>query len=337
MRDESKTSAPRDDAPSPDLKLPRHQDAADFERALHDPAWREAAATICARHRIRREPLRRSPQGENVIYFAGESHVIKIYGPARDQHARERASLRFAAGLRLGVATPEVLHEGELEGRPYLVLTRLAGTLMRDVWPEVGAEERIEIASQLGAAMRELHAHQPPAQEPALARDWAAFVARQAGESVARQRALGANPEWLASLPAFFESRLPLLPQEFAPVLLHGDIHPGNLLLARDAAGRWRASGLFDFGDSFSGPAEYEFVAPGVLMVQGDRASQRALLTAYGYADSQLDETLRARLMLLTLLYECSDLRKYALRLSPDAVHLTLAQLEAAIWTFERN
>ncbi|HLL74936.1 MAG TPA: aminoglycoside phosphotransferase family protein, partial [Pyrinomonadaceae bacterium] len=243
-------------------------------------------------------------------------------------------SLRFAAGKRLGVATPEVLHEGQIEGWPYLVMTRLAGVLMRDVWREVEAEERIEIVSQLGAAMRELHAHRAPADEPALARDWAAFVGRQVGESTGRQRALGANPEWVASLPGFFESRLPLLPREFAPVLLHGDIHPGNVLLARDASGRWRASGLFDFGDSFNGPAEYEFVAPGVLMVQGDRALQRAMLRSYGYADSQMDETLRARLMLLTVLYECSDLGKYALRLSPDAPRLTLAELEAAIWTF---
>jgi hypothetical protein len=47
-----------------------------------------------------------------------------------------------------------------------------------------------------------------------------------------------------------------------------------------------------------------------------------------------MDETLRARLMLLTVLYECSDLCKYALRLAPGAVNLTLPELEAAIWAF---
>jgi hypothetical protein len=38
--------------------------------------------------------------------------------------------------------------------------------------------------------------------------------------------------------------------------------------------------------------------------------------------------------MLLTVLYECSDLRKYASRLAPEAVNYTLDELEAAIWTF---
>jgi len=58
------------------------------------------------------------------------------------------------------------------------------------------------------------------------------------------------------------------------------------------------------------------------------------MLLAYGYTATQLDLNLRARLMLLTILYECSDLRKYATRLSPEAINLTLDELERAIWTF---
>jgi hypothetical protein len=58
------------------------------------------------------------------------------------------------------------------------------------------------------------------------------------------------------------------------------------------------------------------------------------MLLAYGYGEEELDLTLRARLMLLTILYECSDLRKYALRLAPGAVNLSLRELEAAVWTF---
>ena len=117
------------------------------------------------------------------------------------------------------------------------------------------------------------------------------------------------------------------------PVLLHGDVHPGNVLVKR-IDGHWQITGLFDFADSFCGFHEYEFVAPGVLMVQGNRELQRQMLLAYGYREDELDLGLRARLMLLTVLYECSDLRKYAMRLAPSAIHLPLAELEAAIWRF---
>jgi hygromycin-B 7''-O-kinase len=204
---------------------------------------------------------------------------------------------------------------------------------MRKVWSEMKERERFEIVSRLGIVMRELHAHAAPLSQVALNRDWRGFVERQARESVERQRACGANLQWLESLPALLAARLELLPTEFKPVMLHGDVHPGNVLL-KGRGGRWQVTGLFDFGDSFCGFHEYEFVAPGVLMVQGRRELQREMLLAYGYREAELDLNLRARLMLLTILYECSDLRKYALRLAPEAVNLTLDELEAAIWTF---
>ena len=204
---------------------------------------------------------------------------------------------------------------------------------MREVWPTVEARQQLEIVSRLGVALRELHARPAPLAPPELNRDWHGFVESQAHASSERQRACGASLEWLESLPAYLDERRELLPARFAPVLLHGDVHPGNVLL-KERGGRWEPAALFDFGDSFCGFREYEFVAPGVLMVQGRRELQRALLTAYGYKEAELDLTLRARLMLLTILYECSDLRKYALRLAPGAVNLTLAELEAAVWTF---
>lgn len=313
------------------MKLPVITDADAYRRHFHDGVWRQAAAAVCARHDLSDESLRRSPRGENIIFLQDNRLVIKIFAPFRDNYSREAAALDYARG-RLGIETPELLHAGELDGWPYLVMTQLRGHASPEVWAGVPSRDRLEIVSRLGTAMRELHAHDAPLQT-ALNRDWHGFVERQARTVVERQRAAGANPEWLASLPAFVAERLALLPAGSEQVFLHGDIHAGNLLLAEEG-GRWRVTGLIDFGDSLCGFHEYEFVAPGVLMVQGDAELQRAMLLAYGYKESDLDSALRARLMLLTVLYECSDLRKYALRLAPEAVNLTLAELESAIWRF---
>jgi hygromycin-B 7''-O-kinase len=315
------------------LKLPDITDAAAYQRQFQSDAWRRMAEMICARHGISHARLKRSAQGENVIFLVDETYVVKIFAPFRESYAREIAALNYAQG-KLSINTPELIHTGEFEGWPYLVMTQLAGRASREVWAETDGRDRLEIISQLGNAMSELHAHAAPLQN-ALDRDWPGFIQRQALSSVERQRSCGASPAWLESLPAYIAARLPLLETNYRPVFLHGDIHAGNLLLV-EQGGRWRINGLIDFGDSLCGAKEYEFVAPGVLMVQGDAELQRALLLAYGYAEAQLDLELRARLMLLTILYECSDLRKYALRLSPAAVELTLDELERAIWTFTR-
>lgn len=312
------------------LKLPVISDAAGFVSHFNDDAWPEAAAAICARHHLRHSSLRRFRQGENIIFSVDERLVIKIFAPFRNCYEREKAALEFV-GDKLSVHTPAILHAGEIEGWSYLVMTRLAGLSAKDVWPEMKLHERMEIASALGAALKSLHNLKTPLAQPAL--NWQSFIERQALACLERQRACGANPEWLKSLPGLIETRLKLLHAEHEPVFLHGDVHAGNLRLSQEQ-GRWKLTGLFDFADSLCGLREYEFVAPCVLMLQGSCELQRAFLLAYGYEESGLDETLRARLMLLTVLYECSDLRKYALRLAPEAVHFTLAELEAAIWRF---
>ncbi|MDT4968502.1 MAG: hygromycin-B 7-O-kinase [Acidobacteriota bacterium] len=314
------------------FKLPISTEPGDYDTNFNSNVWQRAAEIICKRHRLSYSHLRRSPIGENIIFLVDDTLIIKIYAPVRDQYRREKAALEFAATASLSIETPQVRHSGELEGWKYLVMTQLSGLPMKEVWPELASSEQLDMASQLGMVMKELHAHAAPA-DGALNRDWHGFVERQARESVERQRACNANPEWLESLPEFLAARLEMLPADFEPVLLHGDVHFGNLLV-RKTEGKWRITGLFDFADSFCGFREYDFVAPGVLMVQGRRELQRAMLRAYGYEEADLDPGLRRRLMLLTVLYECSDLRKYALRLAPDAINLTLEELESAIWTF---
>jgi len=92
--------------------------------------------------------------------------------------------------------------------------------------------------------------------------------------------------------------------------------------------------GLFDFADSLKGFYEYEFVAVGVLMIQGQGELQREFFRAYGYRDDEINEELRRRMMLLTILYEHSSLTRYAARLGPSSENLGLEQLEGAIWSF---
>jgi hygromycin-B 7''-O-kinase len=301
----------------------------DFTQHFYNEIWLPTAKTICERHLISYQLLQRAESGEHVVFLVDDCLIIKIYKPFRKGFRREKIGLEFASG-KTSLPIPKILFEGEIETFNYLVLTRQKGVLMtRENWLKLDARNQIEIVSQLAAGLKELHL----CNSDAIDFDWQNFVRHQSVVTFERQKSSGANNKILERLPGYLEENLQLLPKDNLNVFLHGDIHFGNLRLI-ETDGNWRISGLFDFADSLCGFYEFDFVAIGVLMIQGQGKLQREFFRAYGYQESEIDETLRRRLMLLTILYDCSDLRRYALRLKPEAVDYTLDELERGIWAF---
>ncbi|HYP51039.1 MAG TPA: hypothetical protein VEQ34_08875, partial [Pyrinomonadaceae bacterium] len=181
------------------LKIP----SAEFYKRtdFYSDAWQAAATEICLRHKIAFSELRRAEQGENIIFFVDERFVIKIFVEPRNNFPREKASLEFAHG-KTGLQTPEILFVGEIEGFPYLVITQLAGVLMREIWENLEDREKFPAVEQLAVAARELHSHSVPA-DFGFQRDWGEFVRGQSIETHERQQRGGVNAEVLAALPEF--------------------------------------------------------------------------------------------------------------------------------------
>ena len=301
----------------------------DFDRAFNDPVWLTVAEQIFREHRIEFRDLKRAEHGENIVVLVDDAFVLKIYTPKKNGFNRERAALEFAQG-RTSIPISQITAEGEFEGFYYLVTDRLPGRLMlRPEWLTLGRSAQIGLLTQLAYGLKELHSHE--ASE--IHFDWREFIEIQVESVMERQRIAGGNPEWLESLPKYLETYLPLLPERPPSVFMHGDVHFGNLHLTEDRA-RPVISGLYDFADSLTGFHEYEFVAIGVLMIQGQGDLQREFFRAYGYRDSEINLKLRRRMMLLTILYEHSSLKRYAERLGPGSDLLTLNELEKAIWNF---
>ncbi|HEY8562763.1 MAG TPA: aminoglycoside phosphotransferase family protein [Pyrinomonadaceae bacterium] len=306
------------------MKLPRR---ADFARFAGDPVWRQAAESICQNHQIAYRDIIRAAQGDNIIFMVDDRFVVKIYNPRGTGAEREKIALENA---RTNLKIPEIVASGAIEEYRYLILTQLGGEqIKRDEWLKMDESEQIPILARLAEALRELHA----SDAARIEFDWENFIERQAATCYERQKSCGVNDRLLAEIPAYLEENLRLLPRNVDPVFLHGDVHFGNLRFA-ESNGKLEISGLFDFADSLKGFHEYEFVAVGVLMIQGQGALQREFFRAFGYAEHEIDEELRKRLMLLTMFYECSDLRRYAIRLRPEAVEYSLLELEREIWNF---
>jgi hygromycin-B 7''-O-kinase len=311
------------------MNFPIITDEQDFNRHFQSEIWHDVAENICRRHKIAYRELQRSESGEHIVFLVDDLFIVKIYTPFRRGFQRERAGIEFARG-KTSLPVPEIIFEGEIEQFDYLVLTRLPGvSINREMWLDFESRQQIEIVAELAAGLKQLHLQ----SNRAIDFDWRKFIEYQAGATFDRQKASGVNSRILERLPAFLEENLKLLPTGDFRVFLHGDVHFGNLRFI-EKNGRWRISGLFDFADSLAGFHEFEFAAITLLMIQGQGALQREFFAAYGYAENDINEALRRRLLLLTILYDCSDLRRYALRLKPEAVDYTLDELERAIWNF---
>lgn len=314
------------------MKFPTIITKQEFDKHFKNNAWIDAAKQICGRHQISFKELKRTERGEHIVFLVDETRVIKIYRPFRKGFEREKAALEFANG-KTSLKTPEIVATGKYKDFDYIVMTHLAGeSITRELWLTLPKNEQIAVLTQLAVGLKELHSH----NAQSFAFDWHKFVAFQAGIAVERQIAAGVNPQWIKKLPAFIETNLKLLPENPRTVFLHGDVHFGNLRL-QNLNGEWQISGLFDFADSLSGFYEFDFLAVGILMIQGQSQLQREFFKAYGYAEKDLDESLRKRLMLLTLLYECSDLRRYALRLAPKPLIFRLINWKNQFGVFAKQ
>lgn len=313
------------------MKFPDIKNEEQFDEHFQSGIWSDAARQICRRHQISFIELKRAENGEHIVFLIDDSAVIKIYRPFRRCFEREKKALEFVAGRTI-FKIPEIIQIGAIENFDYILMTQLSGAaLTRGAWLTLPKSEQAAFVSKLAVGLKQIHLLDADAFDC----DWSEFVEERANTFVQRQIAHGVNSPIIRSLPAFIETNLRLVPKDSPTVFLHGDVHFGNLRFQK-SGGERRISGLFDFADSRRGFHEYDFLAVGILMIQGQAEIQREFFKSYGYAENELDESFRRRLMMLTMLYETSDLRRYALRLKSEAVNFTLEELERAIWSFAK-
>ncbi len=201
--------------------------------------------------------------------------------------------------------SPEILFEGERDGWPYLVITRLSGIVASEVWPALPEDQKERVLGQIGATIAEVQ-RVPVGELSRIEPRWDQFIATQIAGCRARHTRLGLPQKFLDGLDDLLREVPTLIPLNAPPVILVGEYIPENFLLSRDGVG-WRLSGLFDFGDVMTGWGEYDLLGPSAFMAAGMARRVRSLLEGFGYSAADIDATLKRRLMALMLLHRASD------------------------------
>lgn len=243
--------------------------------------------------------------GTNLVVALDARLILKIFPPMlRSQFVSERGSLSQLRG-RLSLPVPEIVAEGERDGWPYLVLTRLDGTVGSEVWSSLPEEQKERVLAEIGATIAEVQ-RVPPGMLGEIEPRWGTFVRRQMAGCRARHERLGLKQKFLDGLDDLLRVAADLIPLDSPPVILTGEYIPENFLLAEDR-GQWRLAGLFDFGDVKTGWGEYDLLGPSAFMAAGRPRRVRSLFEGFGYSRADVNFALKRRLMALMLLHHASD------------------------------
>jgi hygromycin-B 7''-O-kinase len=242
--------------------------------------------------------------GTNLVVGLGDEPILKIFPPIhRDQFVSERASLTQLQS-RLSIPIPQLLFAGERDGWPYLVITRLHGTVGSEIWPTLPEDQKERVLGQIGATIAEVQ-RAPLGALANIEPGWPRFISKQIEGCRARHTRLGLPQKFLDGFDDMLRDAGSLIALE-RPVILIGEYIPENFLLSRDGNG-WRVAGLFDFGDVMTGFGEYDLLGPSAFMTAGIKRRVRSLLEGFGYSDADINPAMKRRLMALMLLHRVSD------------------------------
>jgi len=266
--------------------------------------WLPAALDIARGYRLPHADPHPFLTGTNLV-VALDGLVLKIFPPVlRAQFVSERASLAQLRG-RLSLPIPEIVHEGERDGWPYLVITRLRGMLGAEVWPTLPEDQKERVLGQIGATIAEVQ-RVPIGELSRIEPRWEQFMRKQIAGCRARHRRLGLPQKYWDGLDEMIRDAPTLIPMRATPVILTGEYIPENFLMSREG-GDWRLSGLIDFGDVLTGWGEYDLLGPSAFMTAGMPRRVGSLFRGFGYAPEEVTPTVRRRLMALLLLHRVSD------------------------------
>lgn len=288
------------------MRLP---DFADYESFN---AWRldtqrslPAAMDIARSHGLSSSAPHVFITGSNFVVGLDDRLILKIFPPLlRRQFVSERAALSALRG-RLTVTIPEIVVEGERDGWPYLVITRVPGVLGKEAWPLLTETQKERVLFELGRTIAEVQ-RAPVGALASIEPRWDRLMQGQIAGCRARHARLGLAQKFLDDLDNLLRDAAALIPMQPEAVIITGEYIPENLLL--DISDEdCRLGGVIDFGDVMTGCREYDLMGPSAFMAAGRPRRVRSLFGGYGYSRTDMTFEMKRQLMALLMLHRFSD------------------------------
>jgi hygromycin-B 7''-O-kinase len=295
-----------------------------------EAVWLPAMHAICQRHGLDPASLSFAPPGSNVVFWAGQDLVIKLFAPMWQADAAKEARWLDTLSTQTQVHIPRVVARGDLEGWPYLLLSRVPGIPLDEIWADLTFEGQLRIAASLGACIAVLHRVAVADIENGR-NEWLTFRQSQLLNCPANQSRLGLDPAWVDQIATWIERLPPLSAKQPDLVLVNGDLNPEHLLCEQDGQG-WHVTGFIDYADAIIAHPYYDLVRPGFIM-KASPLLRRAMLLAYGFSSTDLSPALSDELFAYTLAHRFASIPETLGELDRAAPR-SLAGLVKTLWGF---
>lgn len=274
----------------------------------------------------------------HVAALVGGRYLVKLHYEdwfGEDSFQTEREAYRHLGGWD-DLPIPELLAEGALyeEGWrwPFLAMTAMPGRSLRELGEEATPRDRERAATWLGATLRRLHSV-PIHDGERLSHEIYADLIQTRMQRCHRDHQLwGSLPHrFIPQIRDYVWEAWDLIdPENERPVLLHGDLHSGNVFLEGEP-GALEPTGVVDFNDAYEGDRHYDLVAIHAKAFVGDKQLLRAFLDGYGWG--ALGKAWPRRMMALTLAHDYDMAQPIASRIPEDVE--TLDDLAALLWDLD--
>lgn len=240
--------------------------------------WVPAVDAILRRERLRPQETWRVPAepGQQPVILLPPDLAVKLFGPWGDglaTWAAEEAAYRLARADPL-LPVPRLIGAGALDAEwRYLVTAMLPGRPLQDCRSEIDADGWLGVAGWLGRVLRQMW--DVPVPEAQRDEGWTIFLGMlewHRANAVAWYQARGTLPDrLLRTLDAWLPPAASLVAGLERPVLIHADLHDGNVL-GWPEHGSFRATGLLDLGRSMIGHPLFEIGPLARWTFHGDAA-----------------------------------------------------------------
>ncbi|QOR68073.1 phosphotransferase [Cytobacillus suaedae] len=277
--------------------------------------WESKMIGIRQQENLPEGSLTRFSYGSNIVYSYKGELVIKLYPSYfKNEFKREIEVLKNIENEITFVEIPRIHSVGSYEGWDYLIMNELKGALLIDLWDQLTIEEKNECSKDLGKVIHEFHSI-PTDTFKTIDVDWQSFIKNQYLTMVDNQKKSKLPQKFFNDLEDYVDESY----INYHPTLrlLTGEYTPFNLLF-NEKNHNWKLTGVIDFADCFLGDSEYDLLGPILFMFNGNKEFTTSFLLSYGYRVEELNDSLRKKLMIYTLLHRFSNIEYYISR-NPEA------------------